>query len=321
MDAIMAHAGKRCLVFMSDDAKENASFYRMIRDKGFDKCVHILCGAHALHNVAKLLPNHYSSTDSLIVKLSSIFVRAPKRRTLWREDINPGVKLPPRPCATRWMTWLEVVIYLSDKKNQIAVYKAMRAFLKDQNAKEAAAEVQNLLLDRRVRKEIKYITETYSYTFIDAKNFLERRSTTIKDLVNVATVLQTEFQNNDHIPAEINAKLRDVFNKDGFNTVKHFVTNGEHTNAMLNMDDGEDNLMLNAPGSNSEAERGFSIQKLMQRPNRNRFKSDTFRQHAVSYICLNYMAKYEARETTGLPKVLKHYSTLFTSFVFEKVMN
>lgn len=233
------------------------------------------------------MPNIYVGTNDVIKKITAIYARAPKRRLQWRKKINPDCNLPKFPCETRWMSWLQSVKDLNTQNKRNAIVKHMRILQNDKKARTTAKELEDLLSDATIIAEIEQIVTLYD-GFIDAKDFLERRNSTVRDLVRIVGELKSDLA-NESVPDSIRTKMVDVFdtNNPGYCTIRDWIEKGDETGLIETLSSEEKQFLLNAPGANSDSERGFSITKLLLQPNRNNFGYEAFRQHAVSYMFMN----------------------------------
>jgi hypothetical protein len=59
----------------------------------YSKMVHITCLGHGIHRIAKV--------EKLIAKVKQIFLKAPSRILLFKEEAA-GINLLPQPIMTRW---------------------------------------------------------------------------------------------------------------------------------------------------------------------------------------------------------------------------
>lgn len=216
MNAIMNWAKKYCLLFMSDAGYENINFHKSLwLEYGFTTLEHITCGAHGLHNVAKVLPKVLPNANKLIVKVPEIFARASTRRNRWRElNSKTKIKLPPQQCDTRFLSWLQCCVYYAIPENRTAVVTVMEDFLKtgDQTLKAKADEVLNLIKNPDVINEIEEAVKNYG-NFIDAKEFFERKTSTLVDMVRIITSLENDLLANPNAHEMVKQKFSDVFTK------------------------------------------------------------------------------------------------------------
>lgn len=238
MNEIMNWAKTNCLVFMSDAGSENMSFHKMLcNNYGFTTLLHVTCGAHGLHNVAKLFPIVFPNANELIRKAPEIFSKAPTRRNRFRQLVNvtdgendnddynadahanakkkvPRTKLPPKPIDTRFLSWLECCKYYTDQKNRDAVKKVMADFgkSKDKKLSSKATEVIQLIEDPNVLLEIETALKDYG-NFIHAKNFFERKTATLVDMVRIVNSLENELNANETADQRIKEKFEAVFTK------------------------------------------------------------------------------------------------------------
>lgn len=88
--------------------KASAADLQNDESKLFEKMHYLTCVAHGLNNVANESRKQFKKADYVIMTVKSVFVKAPKRRKLLRQN-QPNLKTPPSPVVTRWCTWLEAV--------------------------------------------------------------------------------------------------------------------------------------------------------------------------------------------------------------------
>jgi hypothetical protein len=69
----------------------------------YSKLVHITCLSHGIHRVAETIRSNFPKIDKLIARVKQIFLKAPSRILLFKEEA-PSINLPPHPIVTRWGT-------------------------------------------------------------------------------------------------------------------------------------------------------------------------------------------------------------------------
>jgi hypothetical protein len=87
----------------------------------YSKLVHITCLAHGIHRVAETIRSNFSKI--LIAKVKQIFLKAPSRILLFKEEA-PSIYLPPQPIITRWGTWIKAASYYCE--NFVEVKKVVQ---------------------------------------------------------------------------------------------------------------------------------------------------------------------------------------------------
>lgn len=140
--AVLNWARERFLLFMSDAGSENIKFCANLRSvHDFTKLEHVTCANHALHNIAKLLPTIYEKPEKLMKLVTNIYCRAPNRRNQWCEQNEfTKIKLPPQPCVTRFLTWVECATWYAESKNRDALVKAMEELEAEKKSKRDLKE-------------------------------------------------------------------------------------------------------------------------------------------------------------------------------------
>jgi hypothetical protein len=76
--------------------------------------IHVTCTAHGEHRVAETVRSCYPNIDGLIANGKKIFRKCPARVQIFEDATDScgrEIALPPKPCTTRWGTWLEAVRY------------------------------------------------------------------------------------------------------------------------------------------------------------------------------------------------------------------
>jgi len=86
------------LLFLSDAAPYMAKAASTIKVL-YSKIVHITCLAYGIHRVAETIRSNFPKIDKFIAKVKQIFLKAPSRILLFKEEA-PGINLPPQPIIT-----------------------------------------------------------------------------------------------------------------------------------------------------------------------------------------------------------------------------
>ena len=102
----------KVLLLLSDSA---AYMHKMATGMSalLPNCLHVTCLAHGLHRIAETVRTLFNDVDALIANAKKVFRKAPRRISLFKEK-NPDLPLPPKPCLTRWGTWLSAALYHAD---------------------------------------------------------------------------------------------------------------------------------------------------------------------------------------------------------------
>ncbi|KAJ4445649.1 hypothetical protein ANN_12332 [Periplaneta americana] len=105
-----------------DNNRTDATLYMIAAVKllevFYPALLHITCLAHAMNRVAETIRLEYPQVNKLVSTIKKIFIKAPTRIQLFREQL-PNVPLPPEPILTRWGTWLQAVEYYSKHLEEI----------------------------------------------------------------------------------------------------------------------------------------------------------------------------------------------------------
>ncbi|KAL4121880.1 hypothetical protein QTP88_014301 [Uroleucon formosanum] len=67
----------------------------------YPNIIHLICLAHACHNVCEEVRTYYKNVDQLISEMKKTFLKCPKRIAVLKEKY-PELPNPPRPVITRW---------------------------------------------------------------------------------------------------------------------------------------------------------------------------------------------------------------------------
>lgn len=97
---------------------------RLIERHGYTKTLHVLCMAHAMHNVAGTIRKCFPNVDKVIMGVKELFTKSHSRLTTFR-TVAPTTKRPPAPVVTRFGTWLKASSYYADTQNRENLLKAL----------------------------------------------------------------------------------------------------------------------------------------------------------------------------------------------------
>lgn len=230
LEKVMEIARENCLLFVSDAAGENGLFFKMLKQRGFAKLVHMKCGAHFTHNVAKKLPSVFPFSHELIDNLKSIYVRAPARRNEWR-TVNPNVKLPPKYVETRFCTWIQSAIYLAKEHHREALHNAMIELLAEKIIFDKAFSILHRLNTKTVVQQLDYIKVKFE-CFVVAIRKLERYRTNLIDTVQIIEQLKTSLDSYviEEEKADAAREENDVSEKKNVAMVKDYFENALNKN-------------------------------------------------------------------------------------------
>lgn len=95
---------------------------------GYEKLVHMLCLAHAMHNVSDTIRKSYPKVDAIVMGIKSLFLFSHVNRKILKEKA-PTIPQPPSPILTRWATWLKAVEYYSEDENRVGILRVLESIL------------------------------------------------------------------------------------------------------------------------------------------------------------------------------------------------
>ncbi len=87
-------------VFLSDGASYCRKLGNLLKNK--NKCHHLICSCHNMHNFSEFLRKKYVKVDNLISFLKRILVKNKTDRKIWK--ITTNIELLKWPIITRWGT-------------------------------------------------------------------------------------------------------------------------------------------------------------------------------------------------------------------------
>ncbi len=83
--------------------------------------IHLTCLAHGTHRLCEKIRILFPTVDRFVDNVKKIFRKAPTRVALFKSKY-PELPLPPRPCITRWGTWLVAALYLADHFEKVSIF-------------------------------------------------------------------------------------------------------------------------------------------------------------------------------------------------------
>jgi len=146
------------LLFLSDAALyivKAASTIKLL----YSKIVHIICLAHGIHRVAETIRSNFLKVDKLIAKVKQIFLKAPFRTLLFKEEEALGINLPPQPIITRWGAWINAASYYCE--NFVEVKKVIQ--LLNSNDFFSIEQAQHLLSGSSMETNFVFIHSNYDF--------------------------------------------------------------------------------------------------------------------------------------------------------------
>ena len=93
---------------LTDAARYTTAAGRLVKGI-YPKLFRITCTAHALHNAAERIRNHYEDVNKLIATVKASVVKNKDRRGNFSE-----IGGPPEPIVTRWGSWLNAAKYYAE---------------------------------------------------------------------------------------------------------------------------------------------------------------------------------------------------------------
>lgn len=232
-----------------------------------------------------------------------------------------GVKLPPKPVATRWGTWFTAVEFFNEPEHKQTVISAMNDLVyRDKSIAPKATELLQLLHNSQVNADIETITEHYCDFKYAIKN-LEYHKTRLPETVTIVEDLRQtleektfESEKDNDILAEVKKKFDDtIANNKGYVAARKLIEDDTPTGNFVNMNQEERKLSLNSDGTSDEAERSFSIYNSMLRKNRTSFEPENFRYHVITKI-------YKRRKLVLKDGTKVTFQLTFFQFVKHKII-
>jgi hypothetical protein len=256
--------------------------------------IHVTCTAHGQHRVAETVRSCYPNVDGLVANGKKIFRKCPSRVQIFEDAADlegREIPLPPKPCTTRWGTWLEAVRYY----NNYLPFFAEVVIQLDETDFVAIKACQTLLE--------KYDDLEADVTYLDA-NFVRLKfaiKTLEKDGLPLADALKCIDDVTDDLPfgslgskaAKINTKMTSILEKNkGLHTLRAIST-------ALTAERTEDRVAARrlikerltsedltyykfAPTTSCSVERSFSVYKTLNCSNRQSFEFQNMRKVFVS---------------------------------------
>lgn len=189
------------VLLMLTDATQHMVKAGEILSKMFPLMIHLTCSTRAFDKIVETISESFPLGNNLLSAGSKIFVKAPRRRNIFKE-ILPNASFPPKLVAIRWSTWLQAVTYYFqyfDDLKQII-------FRFDPTDNSAIHKAQELLNNESLYKDLKYINNNYSM-LESAIQKLEKPGLTLNDQL---LILQDITQQINTISTHVNAPLVSV---------------------------------------------------------------------------------------------------------------
>lgn len=112
-------------MILTDAAEAMRKLGRILRERGYSKMLHVLCMAHAIHNVIKTVRDCYPNVHKVIMGVKELFTNSHLRLKIFREVAPKGINRPPAPILTRFGTWVEAAAYYANRQNRDALLRAL----------------------------------------------------------------------------------------------------------------------------------------------------------------------------------------------------
>jgi len=269
------------LLFLSDAAPymvKAASTIKVL----YSKIVHITCLAHGIHRVAETIRSNFPKIDKLIAKVKQIFLKAPNRILLFKEEA-PGINLPPQPIITRWGTWINAASYYCE--HFVEVKKVIQ--LLNSNDAISIEQAQHLLSDSSMETNLAFIHSNYG--FIPAEiTKLETQHVPLIEALSIVKNVETKIEKiTGQNGILINQKFKTILQKnEGYQIIFRIskILSGEIQSMEGLPEDLTNNDLIYfkyAPITTTDVERSFSRYKNLLCDNRRSFDFENLKKSFV----------------------------------------
>lgn len=109
---------------------------------GYYKTLHVLCMAHAMHNVVGTIKKCFPEVNRVVMGVKELFSKSHARLTTFRKTA-PGIKRPPAPVPTRFGTWLKATLYYANVENRTNLLKSLEAIESEQPRRRGRRDDQD----------------------------------------------------------------------------------------------------------------------------------------------------------------------------------
>lgn len=271
---------EKVLLFLSDGAPYMIKAGKHLR-VFFPKMIHLTCLAHAFHRVAESVRSAFPEVDSLISSVKKIFLKAPSRVQIFKENY-PELPLPPQPIITRWGTWLEAALYYSKNLGKI------EDVISKLDCESAAAifQAQNLLENPNLKNNLAFISCNCAHIASTITHLESQNVPLFKNIQLVNEAIHKMDDISGEIGNKIQTKLHDVFKKNpGWKDLLLIadIIGGKEITAQLSIDwdSSEIAAFRYAPVTSVDVERSFSRFKSILRPNRRSLTLENLKMHLI----------------------------------------
>lgn len=112
-------------MMLTDAGSSMVKLGKILRERGYNKMLHVLCMAHAIHNVIGTIRKHYPNVNKVIMGVKEFFTNAHARLKKFKEIAPEGTKRPPAPILTRFGKWVDAAAYYAEGKNREALLQVL----------------------------------------------------------------------------------------------------------------------------------------------------------------------------------------------------
>lgn len=188
-------------MMLTDAGSSMVKLGKTLGEKGYFKTLHVLCMAHAMHNVAGTIQKCYPEVNKVIMGVKELFSKSHARLSTFYKTA-PGTNRPPAPVVTRFGTWLDATLYYANPQNRENLLKALKAIESKSRQKKTNAEEPN---DEEPNDEEPYVE-------IDEHQAADRKGTLLRSMIvklsDAAVVGQIVYvAENFHIISEFIKKV------------------------------------------------------------------------------------------------------------------
>jgi predicted Zn-dependent protease with MMP-like domain len=173
----------------------------------YPNLLHITCLAHGMNRVAEEIRSLYPDVDKLISNMKAAFRKSPGRVSIYKQKF-PELPLPPEPIIIRWGTWLTAAEFYAQHFNEI---KTVVSALKNDSA--AVANLQNLIGDVDLPKQLAVLSSNYTFLGIKLKEFQEQGALLSRSLKHKDQIEEKLFGIRSEIGKRVIEKFKKVIGK------------------------------------------------------------------------------------------------------------
>lgn len=113
-------------MMLTDAASAMVKLGKLCDARGYHKMLHVLCMAHAMHNVVGTIRKYFPNVDKVIMGIKELFTNSHFRLETSKEVAPKGIKRPPAPVVTRFGTWIEAAAYYADNINREVLMQVLK---------------------------------------------------------------------------------------------------------------------------------------------------------------------------------------------------